>query len=220
MQKSETIGHWSKAISQIQSHILDVPKNKTVKVKTKSGHVYEFSYSDLEAMRSALRPLLGEYGVSMVMLPRVENAIISLDVLVSHESGEWVSSTMSCQLQEEGRMNVLQTIGSAITYMSRYCTGSIFGFGGADDDDANLADGNQVLEHRHRPPTYRNESQEIAPPQVVSKIQIRLEELGEEKTRELQEFLKSKNIKDIHHLTCDQAHKILKRLESAHVQLQ
>jgi len=129
LQKSQTIGLITKALSNLQGELVDATKN-AVNPHFKSG------YADLSEVLGNIRPLLAKNGLALSQFPSFENGICSVTSLLSHESGEWLESVASAPVD---KVNV-QGVGSAITYLKRYSAAAIVGMASADADD----DGNSV----------------------------------------------------------------------------
>ena len=126
---------------------------------------FKGNYADLSSIVSASRSALSKNGLSVIqrILPNEEGQL-HLYTRLCHSSGQWMESMMPIAPLK----NDIQTIGSYITYLRRYCYASIVGVAAAgEDDDGELA----MVEHRKNPS------------QVIKKDSItkaQLEVLGEE----------------------------------------
>lgn len=143
---SPTIGAVAAALAKAQGAFSAVPRNKHVKVKTRTGGAYEFDYADLAGIMSAVNAELSknELAVTQIILPGA-NAMMLRTMLV-HSSGEFLSSAMPLK-----RGDNPQELGSEITYMRRYAIASMLGIAADDDDDGNLASGNTVEDRDGKP---------------------------------------------------------------------
>jgi len=130
------------ALAKAQGAFPEIERNRTVRVRPKSGgQEYEFKYATLSAIIDAIRKPLSENGLAYTQ-------IISHDA----DSGFYVlTTTLYCGNQFlssktpiiiEGQTN--QQFGSALTYMKRYALAAILGIAAEEDDDANIADGNEI----------------------------------------------------------------------------
>lgn len=140
IRMSDTIGALAGALAKAQGQFVNPKKNKTVKVKTKAGYEYEFTYATFDAIMDAVREPLSSNGLAVIQALRKTQQGTIIATMLMHESGEWMSSEV--QLLIEGSNN--QDFGSAITYMKRYALSSMIGISADEDDDGNAGDGNEA----------------------------------------------------------------------------
>jgi hypothetical protein len=107
---------------------------------------FKSKYADLNALREAIREPLAANGLSIMQFASTHNDSVSVETVLAHSSGEYVSNTLSLpvgrKFDKEGNPLPLdvQSIGSAITYARRYALSAILSLA-ADDDDGNAAVG-------------------------------------------------------------------------------
>ena len=129
MQKSETIGGLTKALSLVQS------KLPGAKVDSKNPF-FNTKYASLAAVWDACRKLLSDNGLAIIQTTSIgENHGLIVETTLSHTNGEWITGQMPMPLSK----NDPQGIGSAITYGRRYGLSAILGICPDDDDDAEAA---------------------------------------------------------------------------------
>lgn len=129
MDRSTDIQEISKAIAASQRAMLPAKKNK------KNPH-FRSSYADLSAVIQALEPIW-ENGLSFVQCPSTdpERGLVTVETVLMHESGQWISATTSCVPSSRGKSDFSpQAVGSAITYLKRYGLQSMLGMASVDDD--------------------------------------------------------------------------------------
>src|SRR6266478_534460 len=130
------------ALAKAQGAFPEIERNRTVRIRPKTGgQEYEFKYATLSAIIDAIRKPLSENGLAYTQ-------IISHDA----DGGFYVlTTTLYCGNQFlssktpiiiEGQTN--QQFGSALTYMKRYALAALLGIAAEEDDDANIADGNEI----------------------------------------------------------------------------
>jgi hypothetical protein len=145
IRTSEQIDQLASALATAQGQIQNPKKNKKVRVTTKSGRGYEFSYADLTAVFEAVKGPLSSNGLSFVQaMVTAEDGKFRLVTRLMHTSGQWLES-MTPLFVEEGSS---QAFGSALTFMKRYALCALLAVAADDDDDANAADGNVVSDTR------------------------------------------------------------------------
>jgi hypothetical protein len=125
IQRSESITELTKSLIQFHSQVGKIKKDA-------KNPFFKSSYASLENILDAVIPVLVECKLNVMQFPTGENELITL---LSHESGEWVSSSY---IMKPVKVDP-QSIGSAITYQRRYAIGSILNLNIGDDDDANSA---------------------------------------------------------------------------------
>lgn len=172
--QSENIGELAAALAKAQAAIPPVRKDKTAKIPTKAGSSYSYSYSDLAGIWDAIRSPLSDNGLSVVQMPGQSDGWVSVETMLMHASGQWISSTVSARTGD----TTPQAIGSAITYLRRYALGPMIGVVSDDDDDGNTASQPQAQPAQRTvyapPATVNTATGEIVDPSVVSDKQYGL----------------------------------------------
>ena len=129
MQKSDSIAAISAALAKAQHDVENASKN------AKNPH-FKSKYADLAELLNTVRPVFSGHGLAIVQMPSFENGIASVETLISHSSGEWISSICHAPVSKQDA----QGVGSAITYLRRYSLAAMCGIA-QEDDDANSAVG-------------------------------------------------------------------------------
>lgn len=141
MNKSEQIGQLAEALSLFQGEIKDPIKNKV-------SHTSK--YADLPSILELCRPLLSKNGLSIVQFPgNSTNDKISIETVLMHKSGEWISAAYEMSAISEGARlkstNAAQADGIIITYARRYALTALLAIAAQDDTDANAGNSNKQL---------------------------------------------------------------------------
>jgi len=141
METSESIKEIASAIRKFQSKMEPLELDTEVEVKginkkTGKEYKYNFKYATLRNIIEKTRKLLSENELSFTQ-PVGEGG--SVTTLLMHSSGEWIKDTVLIASSE----NSPQAIGSSISYAKRYSLVSMLGLVAEQDDDANIAEGNQ-----------------------------------------------------------------------------
>lgn len=129
MNKSESIAAISQAIAKAQGEVENASKN------AKNPH-FKSKYADLAELLNTVRPVFSSHGLAIVQMPLFVDGVASVETLISHSSGEWISSICSAPVSKQDA----QGVGSAITYLRRYSLAAMCGIA-QEDDDANSAVG-------------------------------------------------------------------------------
>lgn len=132
MEKSTTIGELAKALAAAQAEIENAKKDSV-------NPFFKAKYADLASIREACKIPLSKHGLAIVQMPKSiiteEATIVSIETILMHSSGEWVSGDFSAIPVK----NDPQGIGSCLTYLRRYALSAATGVAAEDDDDGNAA---------------------------------------------------------------------------------
>lgn len=139
MNKSDSIGELAKALATAQGEIENASKN------AKNPH-FKSNYADLAEVINTVRPIMSKHGISISQFPAFDSGLASVETIVMHHSGEWMSGISSAPVGKQDA----QGVGSAITYLRRYSLAAIAGIA-QEDDDGNSAVGGQ-RQQRQAPP--------------------------------------------------------------------
>jgi hypothetical protein len=119
MEKSETIGKLTLALSKVQAQLRPAKENS-------KNPFFKSNYADLGSVWDSVRQLLSENELSIIQMP---TDVGGLTTMLSHSSGEYLSSTMYIPSKEDAH-----GVGSAISYARRYALASFIGVVTGDDD--------------------------------------------------------------------------------------
>lgn len=140
MNKSDTIAELAKAMATAQGEIENAGKNAA------NPH-FKSRYADLAEVLNTVRPVMSKHGISISQFPAFDSGIASVETIVMHTSGEWMTGTSSAPVTKQDA----QGVGSALTYLRRYSLAAIAGIA-QEDDDGNGAVGGQQKRQQPAPP--------------------------------------------------------------------
>jgi len=124
--ESDTIGELAKALAKAQGEMKLAPELKMA---------HHGKYADLGSVIKTSRSPLSKAGLAVIQRIVVDGTGGHLlFTRLCHESGEWIESRMKLTPAKTD----IQSMGSYITYVRRYCMCSIIGMAGGDDDDDGL----------------------------------------------------------------------------------
>lgn len=123
MNQSPTIGALAAALAKAQGEIKGAVRDAT-------NPFYKTRYSDLSSVKDACQEALTKHSIAVIQSPSAEGARVSITTLFCHESGEWVSGTITATAKDESA----QSVGSVITYLRRYALAAMAGVAPEDDD--------------------------------------------------------------------------------------
>lgn len=131
MNRSESIAAISAAIAKAQAEVENASKNSA------NPH-FKSRYADLAELLNTVRPVFAAHSLAIIQAPSFDAGVASVETMVSHSSGEWISSVCSSPVGKQDA----QGVGSAITYLRRYSLAAMCGIAQEDDD------GNSAVGHR------------------------------------------------------------------------
>jgi hypothetical protein len=129
MNQSPSIKNILPALFKVKSELAAVAKNA-------DNPYFKSSYADLNSFLEECEPKLAKHGIVLLQPVVTTGQGDVLETLLLHESGEFISSSMSLQLEKAD----MQKAGSAVTYARRYTLQALLGMQ-AVDDDGNAAAG-------------------------------------------------------------------------------
>lgn len=129
MNKSESIVELAKALAAAQGELANASKN------AKNPH-FRSAYADLGEILNVIRPVFAKHGLGIMQMPDYEQGIVTVETLITHSSGEYISSQTRLPVGKQDA----QGVGGAITYARRYSLAAVAGIG-QEDDDGNSAVG-------------------------------------------------------------------------------
>jgi hypothetical protein len=127
MRKSDSIAKLAPALVAAQAEVENATKNAN------NPH-FRSQYADLAEIIRTVKPVFTSHGLAIMQIPGLEDGHATVETMLVHESGEWITGMAGAPLAKADP----QGVGSAITYLRRY---SLAGFAGIaqEDDDGNAA---------------------------------------------------------------------------------
>ena len=129
MNKSESIAALAAALAKAQAEMSNA-------IKSSENPHFKSRYADLAEVLNTVRPVMAKHGIAVLQMPSFAAGVASVETMMMHSSGEWISNTCSAPVSKQDA----QGVGSAITYLRRYSLAAFAGIA-QEDDDANAAVG-------------------------------------------------------------------------------
>lgn len=127
MNQSDQINELATALAKAQGQIEGAKKDS-------ANPFFKSTYADLASVWDACRRQLSSNGLSVTQCPEESESGISVETMLMHSSGQWISGRYSMPVSKVDA----QAVGSAITYARRYALAAIVGIA-PEDDDGNKA---------------------------------------------------------------------------------
>lgn len=122
--------HQSPQLDQLFVALSKAQEEMDAAYKTKNNPFFKSRYADLGEIVGAARPALCKNGLSVMQQIVSWDGVHYLTTTVGHASGQWMRSCMAVNPLKDD----IQSLGSAITYLRRYCYASLMGVIVEDDD--------------------------------------------------------------------------------------
>jgi len=177
-EEKEARKEFFKSLAKFQSEMPVICKNGEVNFNSTN-----YTFAKLEDIGKAIRNTLFNNGMSYRFEQQMENNIITVDCIITHEMGHSEKTTMSSAGDNSGKKNAIQQIGSAVSYLKRYTLIGALGLIISEEDD----DGNSIP--KPEGVDYPNESFNLNFPKWKEKIIS-----GEFTNDSLLSFLESRGI--------------------------
>lgn len=126
MTNSETTDKVMKALLAFHKNPPSIVKEGIVAM-----HGKERKYMTLDSIMHAVRPALAEHGLFIIQ----DLSGDTLNTVIMHESGQYISSSLPFQVMNGSGTNNLQNLGGGLTYLRRYALCAILAIAADQDDD-------------------------------------------------------------------------------------
>lgn len=151
---SAEIDQLATALALAKGQMFSPVRNKHVTVTRKKGGTYNFRYSSLDVINDMVRLPLFENGLSIMhlMRPNARGELFMASRLL-HKSGQYMDTVLPIDrgvgFADEDVISGPQKLGSLMTFAKRYNICALLDIASQDDDDANVAEGNMVIDHEY-----------------------------------------------------------------------
>ena len=127
------------ALIKIQSEVTNISKDT---------QGFGYKYAKLDSVLDMLRPIFNKHGVLIWQdVSSEDGEMVRITTSFIHESGEKKEQVISYPIPALAKMNSMQNLGSAISYLRRYCLMTMIGIAGTEDDDGK-AGGDYIDSHK------------------------------------------------------------------------
>lgn len=116
------------ALAKAQAEVENATKGST------NPH-FKSKYADLAEVLNTVRPTFAKHGLSILQSTGFEGSLVSVETVIAHSTGGFVSSVASCVPAKTDA----QGVGAATTYLRRYGLAAMTGVAQEDDDGQSAA---------------------------------------------------------------------------------
>lgn len=112
-----------------------IVKNRQVSFRNKAGTLTEYDHATLDQICEVVGKALAVHGLSHTWeVKQHDNAAVEVTCILTHAQGHAERVTMRGMPDDSGGKNLIQQIGSTVTYLQRYSLLSAAGLAAADQD--------------------------------------------------------------------------------------
>ena len=129
-ERSESIKELATALAKAQGELRAAEMTAT-------NPFLKNKYADLGSIIKAAQAPLANNGLAIVQPVSDNGDIVTVETLLMHQSGEWISERISSPATKENGISAVQSMGKIITYLRRYSYASMLGVYGEEDTDGN-----------------------------------------------------------------------------------
>ncbi len=147
------------AMAAFKENPPEILKDKTVNYSTKGG-VVNYKHATLHNVTTCINKALSEHGLTASWVTSQENGSVKVTCKITHVMGHSEECCLSAPPDATGSKNVIQAIGSTVTYLQRYTLLALTGLATADQDDDGKSGANEASKPADKP-TKKEEQQKI-----------------------------------------------------------
>lgn len=173
------------AMADFQRLCPSITKNKTAKIKTKTGREYSYTYAELDEIAGVVNPILAGLGLSYTWDSENDGHRLTCRCTLRHIGGHSVTSSFACPMETLNEMSGVQKAGAALTYARRQALVQVLGLTTTDSDpDGAVRDAAPKVE------------EEKIPASVLADMRAVLDEVGGDEERFCQ-YMKVDRLDDL-----------------------
>jgi len=122
------------AMSDFKANPPEILKDRNVKYHTQKGDV-DYNHATLHNVTTCINKALSVHGLTAAWMTSQDNGSIKVTCKITHIMGHSEETCLSAPPDNTGSKNVIQAIGSTVTYLQRYTLLTLTGLATYDQDD-------------------------------------------------------------------------------------
>jgi len=125
---------YAAAMAQFKEHPPEILKDRHVSFQTDKGRV-EYNHASLAAVCEAIIAGLSAVGITHRWVLDQTAGRVKVTCILTHVAGHTESTTLESGVDDSGKKNAIQAIGSAVAYLQRYTLLAATGLATREQDD-------------------------------------------------------------------------------------
>lgn len=150
-EQDEARKAFNSALAAACGELPDIQKGKLVDFVSPRGGRVRYRHATLASILNQVRPVLAKHALFVSFDLDENDKALTVGCRLRHDAGHEQVTRLSGPRDESGTKNVLQSKGSAVTYLERYTLCAALGIAASDDDDGQ-ASGQPVGARQAAPP--------------------------------------------------------------------
>ena len=135
------------AMSEARSELPVLMKSSKVDFTSQKGRT-SYNYADLAEITKTVSPILSRHGLSYRFETAQADRQVTVTCVITHAMGHSVRNALTGPLDESGNKNAIQSIGSTVTFLSRYTLLSGLGLAASTDTDGRDVGGGDTIDEK------------------------------------------------------------------------
>lgn len=138
--KNEAKKAYNMAMAAFKENPPEIDKDRSVTIQHKTGPGQtKYNHASLYNVTKKISAALSKHGLSATWATEQHDTIF-VTCKITHKQGHSEETTLSAPADTTGSKNIIQAIGSTITYLERYTLLALTGLATFDDDDGQAAE--------------------------------------------------------------------------------
>ncbi len=134
-EEKEAKKAFTEAMANFKAEAPELYKNKTVGYESKNGGAVGYSHATLDHICDRVNPVLAKHGLSYHWVPEQNGEAIKVTCVLSHKLGHKEEVFLHAGKDNTGNKNVIQQVGSTISYLERYTLLASLGMATKEQDN-------------------------------------------------------------------------------------
>lgn len=123
------------ALAEMQADLPIIEKNGNINAKLRTGGVMKSKFAKYEDINRAIMPVMKAHGFSLTFATDQDKSSVVVTGVLRHKGGHKETTRLAIPLDTSGSKNIVQSVGSSLSYGKRYVTGALINITTTDDDD-------------------------------------------------------------------------------------
>jgi len=146
-ERNNAVKAYNKAMAQFKANAPKIDKDRHVGYSTSKGNV-GYSHASLGNVVEKISSELSKHGLSASWRTSQNGKEITVSCRISHEMGHYEETSLTAGADESGAKNLIQAVGSTISYLQRYSLLSLTGLATHDQDTDGVVTEEKIDENK------------------------------------------------------------------------
>ena len=144
-EKQQARKLFNKAMANFKKDPPKIFKDKAVSYNTTAGQT-NYDHASLGRVNEKISAALADHGLHATWRTKQEKGSVTVKCIIEHEAGHSNETELTAPPDDSGKKNLIQQIGSTVTYLERYTLLALTGLATYDQDDDGQAAGTLLFD--------------------------------------------------------------------------